>query len=157
MVRPLNKSLYDKVKREAKLKFKRWPSAYGSMWLSKEYTRRGGRYDETTSSKKSKSSKTSKKQSDDGVQRWLREEWIQVMPYLTDGTVVKCGAKKDAVKACRPRRRISAETPVTISELIKLHGKKRVVALARQKMRDMDGRLYWKRGVFYPSAPVRAP
>lgn len=41
---PTNKSLYSRVKSEAKQKFDRWPSAYGSAWLVKEYKRRGGGY-----------------------------------------------------------------------------------------------------------------
>lgn len=140
---PINKKLYAAVKREAKQRFSRWPSAYGSMWLSNEYKRRGGEYDRNANSKKQKSL--------NGVSRWLREEWIQVLPYLTTNTIVKCGAKKDAAKACRPLKRISNETPATISELIELHGKDTVLSLAKQKIRDMNGRLYWKRGVFYSS------
>ena len=42
--RPSNPALYNKVKTEAKRKFKVWPSAYGSGWLVKEYKRRGGKY-----------------------------------------------------------------------------------------------------------------
>ena len=41
---PTNPSLYSRVKSEAKRKFDRWPSAYGSAWLVKEYKRRGGKY-----------------------------------------------------------------------------------------------------------------
>lgn len=42
---PTNKELYDRVKSEAKKKFKGdWPSAYGSSWLVREYKKRGGRY-----------------------------------------------------------------------------------------------------------------
>jgi len=41
---PINKALYNRVKSEAKRKFDRWPSAYGSAWLVKEYKRRGGKY-----------------------------------------------------------------------------------------------------------------
>ena len=41
---PTNPSLYSRVKSEAKRKFDRWPSAYGSAWLVKEYKRRGGGY-----------------------------------------------------------------------------------------------------------------
>jgi hypothetical protein len=41
---PTNSSLYSRVKSEAKKKFDRWPSAYGSAWLVKEYKRRGGGY-----------------------------------------------------------------------------------------------------------------
>ena len=41
---PSNKKLYNKVKSQAKKKFKVWPSAYASGWLVKEYKRRGGTY-----------------------------------------------------------------------------------------------------------------
>lgn len=41
---PTNKSLYARVKREAKSKYKVWPSAYASAWLTKEYKARGGKY-----------------------------------------------------------------------------------------------------------------
>jgi hypothetical protein len=41
---PTNKKLYNRVKSEGKLKFKVWPSAYGSGWLIQEYKRRGGKY-----------------------------------------------------------------------------------------------------------------
>ena len=39
-----NKKLYEKVKEEAKKKFKVWPSAYASGWLVKEYKRLSGQY-----------------------------------------------------------------------------------------------------------------
>ena len=42
--KPTNPKLYAQVKAEAKRKFDRWPSAYGSAWLVKEYKRRGGGY-----------------------------------------------------------------------------------------------------------------
>jgi len=42
--KPTNPALYSRVKAEAKRKFDRWPSAYGSAWLVKEYKRRGGGY-----------------------------------------------------------------------------------------------------------------
>lgn len=41
---PTNPQLYSRVKSEAKQKFDRWPSAYGSAWLVKEYKNRGGGY-----------------------------------------------------------------------------------------------------------------
>lgn len=42
--KPSNPKLYAQVKAEAKKKFDRWPSAYGSAWLVKEYKKRGGGY-----------------------------------------------------------------------------------------------------------------
>ena len=42
MATPTNKALYNRVKAEAKKKYKVWPSAYASGWLTKEYKKRGG-------------------------------------------------------------------------------------------------------------------
>lgn len=42
--KPTNQALYNRVKAEAKRKYKVWPSAYASAWLTKEYKKRGGKY-----------------------------------------------------------------------------------------------------------------
>jgi len=44
MATPKNKSLYNRVKAEAKKKFKAFPSAYASAWIVKTYKKRGGTY-----------------------------------------------------------------------------------------------------------------
>ena len=49
--KPTNPKLYAKVKAEAKKKFKVWPSAYASAWLTKTYKARGGKYSGTTANK----------------------------------------------------------------------------------------------------------
>lgn len=41
---PKNQELYKRVKNEAKKKFDRFPSAYASSWIVKEYKKRGGKY-----------------------------------------------------------------------------------------------------------------
>ena len=41
---PTNKALYNRVKAEAKRKFKVYPSAYANGWLVREYKKRGGGY-----------------------------------------------------------------------------------------------------------------
>ena len=41
---PVNKTLYSRVKAEAKRKFKVYPSAYANAWLVREYKKRGGTY-----------------------------------------------------------------------------------------------------------------
>ena len=63
---PSNKVLYNNIKREAKNKFKVYPSVYANYWLSREYKKRGGKY---TGKKPSKSS---------GLNRWTEEKWINV-------------------------------------------------------------------------------
>ena len=49
--KPTNPKLYARVKAEAKKKFKVWPSAYGSAWLTKTYKARGGGYSGTKANK----------------------------------------------------------------------------------------------------------
>ena len=48
---PTNKKLYASVTAAAKKKFKVWPSAYASAWLTKEYKKAGGKYSGTTKNK----------------------------------------------------------------------------------------------------------
>ena len=134
----MDHALYERVKREAKRRFERWPSAYASAWLTKEYKRRGGTY-------ANRSAGTS-----GGVGRWMREKWVQVGPAL-DGKRVACGSQRHDGKACRPLKRLSPKTPPTLSEVVKKHGKRKVRSLARRKSRDMKGRVDWKRGTFRPS------
>ena len=65
--KPTNMALYNRVKAQAKKKFKVWPSAYASGWLVKEYKRRGGRYSGKKSSRSGK-----------GLDRWFKEKWVNV-------------------------------------------------------------------------------
>lgn len=57
---PTNKALYNRVKAEAKKKFKVYPSAYANAWLVKTYKKRGGGY-RSVSTKKKGSSRAKKK------------------------------------------------------------------------------------------------
>jgi hypothetical protein len=133
----VNDELYLKIKEEAKRKFKRWPSAYGSMWLSKEYSKRGGKY--TTRKNKGKTT------------RWLMEEWIQIVPYYESNKKIPCGKNNKDKKACRPLKRVSKDTPITIGEIKEKYGKEKVLELAKKKNKDMEGRLNWPKGIFSPS------
>jgi hypothetical protein len=49
--KPTNMKLYNQKKSLAKKKFKVWPSAYASAWLTKEYKKAGGKYSGTTKNK----------------------------------------------------------------------------------------------------------
>lgn len=100
---PKNKTLYEKVKEEAKKKFKVWPSAYASGWLVKEYKRRGGSFQGDFSPKP--------------LARWYKEEWINVCELPK---IVPCGRSKAMWKDypyCRPNIRLSSKTPKTAGEL----------------------------------------
>ncbi len=96
-----NQKLYDKVKAEI---YKKIPkhSAYRSGLLVKEYKKRGGTY-------------IGKKEGDKGLSRWFKEKW-----KTQDGrTTYK---KKGDI--FRPTKRITKDTPTTMSELSKKRIKK---------------------------------
>ena len=132
----IDKELYEKVKKEADDKFKRKTSAYKSMWISKTYQERGGKY------KGKKKSLT---------KRWRDEEWVQVIPYITKGDKIACGDDNKENKVCRPLKRIDKDTPITIPELRRKYTDDNILKLARKKVNDMEGRVYWKTGEFISS------
>lgn len=129
----INKTLYKKVKEEADKKFMRPTSAYKSMWISKTYQERGGKY---RGVKKSL------------TQRWRQEEWIQVKPYIEKGVNIPCGSDNKKNKVCRPLKRVNKETPITIKELQKIYTDKEILKLANKKISNMKGRVYWKENKF---------
>lgn len=141
MSSPLDGRLYAQVKREAKRKFERYPSLYASSWIVREYKKRGGRY--------GGSKRPSTRQ---GISRWYGEKWVDVTAYLKQNKYVACGSAIRKNKACRPLKRVSASTPITIPELLKVHSKATLMRLARKKEKDMRGRVYWKTGRFTPSS-----
>lgn len=122
----VNKKLYQTAISTVYPKYKR-PSLYRSMALQKEYIRLGGKY------------KGEKKQSG---KKWLNEAWIQVVPFLESQKIIKCGEGSDS-KGCRPTIRIDKKTPITIDELIKKHGKSKLLAFAKKKKKNMDLRANW--------------
>ena len=108
--KPLDKELYKKIVDMGRKKFKVWPSIYASTWVVKEYKRLGGRY-------------SGKKSDKDGLQRWFREEWINVCELPKK---VKCGRPNANLKNwkkeypyCRPIYKITHNTPKTVSEFSK--------------------------------------
>ena len=76
---PLDKILYNKIKKEAKKRFKVWPSAYASGWVVKEYKRRGGRYSGKKSIRRG------------GIDRWFQEKWVRIGK---GGKLVPCGRSR---------------------------------------------------------------
>jgi len=133
-----NPALYLKAKNEADDKFKEKTSAYKSMFIVKRYKELGGEY----STKKSGKGETT---------RWLKEKWVQVIPFVTRNQEIECGSAVREKKACRPLKKIDKKTPMTMKEIVDKHGKKKVVELAKQKNEDMKGRLDWGKGSFKKS------
>ena len=90
---PINKKLYEKVKREIYAKYPEH-SAYRSGLLVQEYKRRGGKYRGDRSKGK--------------LRRWFKEDWRNQRGEV--------GYDK-AGDVYRPTKRVSKKTPTTFSEL----------------------------------------
>lgn len=126
----LNPKIYDKAKKLADKKYERH-SAYKSMFIVKTYQDMGGKY---KGGKRLKGS----------TSRWNEEQWVQVLPYLKNNKKIACGEDNKKNKVCRPLKRVNKNTPITIPELLKLHKKNDLINLANKKIKDMDGRVFWK-------------
>ena len=122
----INKKLYLKAINEVYPRYKR-PSLYRSMALQKEYIKLGGKY------------KGDNKQEG---KKWLDEKWVQVVPFLETGKKIKCGEGSES-KGCRPTKRIDSKTPITIQELLKKHGKDKLLAFAKKKKANMNLKASW--------------
>lgn len=133
----VNKTLYEKVKREADQKYKR-DGLYKSAYIIKRYQQLGGTFIGP------------KPSSETGITRWLKkEQWIQVLPYVRDKKIVPCGASDGKNIACRPLKRV-AQTPITILEAIEKHGKPKILELALKKERNPNIRINWVNGTTSP-------
>ena len=127
-------ALYVRIKQEATQRFHSPTSAYRSMWIVKTYKSRGGKY------------KVGFPEKND-TRRWLREKWVQVIPYVTKGVEIECGSGSYG-KACRPLLRVDKKTPLTMKQVLSKWGVEKVLRLAKKKNKNMSGRLDWVGGVF---------
>lgn len=133
----INKQLYEAVKADADKVYKR-AGLFKSAWIQREYVKRGGKYSGT------------KPSSSTGLNRWLKKEkWIAIIPYLTKGETIQCGSVEGKMIACRPLIRANDKTPITLPELIKLHGKDKILELARYKEKNPTSRINWKNAKIY--------
>ena len=112
---PLDKSLYNYVKKLADKKFLSKTGIYKSSWIVKEYKKRGGKY------------KGSKQKS--GLKRWYKEKWVDLNRPIKNskGKIVgyrSCGrnkvkGSKEKYPLCRPSKKITSKTPRTYKSLSK--------------------------------------
>ena len=113
--KPLDKVLYEYIKKLATKKFKSPSGIYRSSWIVREYKKRGGLY-------------SGKKSTNHGLNRWFKEKWIDLNRPIKDskGNIIgykPCGRDslkyKEKYPLCRPSIRVTKKTPKTLSELTK--------------------------------------
>lgn len=146
---PVDKELYDRVKRMVKDRVKIWPSAYASGQVVTEYKRRGGKYRRVKKSSRKRSRKrshkrTTRKKSGGSLDRWFKEDWRNVCKKTPSGKYAKCGRSSASLKGssypyCRPLRRVSPQTPKSISEMTTAE-KRRMCGRKKRSMTKSKGR-----------------
>lgn len=105
MPKPLNQTLYDKVKKEADKVYKK-SSAYKSGWIVKTYKERGGKYEDDNKPK--------------NLKRWMKEKWVSI-------------SNENEYPVYRPTKRISKDTPLTVSEIDPMQAQQQIKL--KQKIR----------------------
>ena len=170
---PTDEKLYNSIKKKVKAKFQktsRWPSAYGSGFLVKEYKKvfkekygnKSPYKIEKNTNKKSKkskkirksvkkSNKSLKKSNKNNLTRWFNEKWVNVCKKKS-GKYVPCGRKKSSMKKypyCRPLHRINSGTPMTVGEIKKKYGSKKLKEMCKRKnsKRDKKSMTYVKKTI----------
>lgn len=133
--------LYRKA-RESVYKKYTSPSAYRSGALVKEYKK-------LSMCAHGDNGYISTKKGNTGIKRWFAEEWINMEKYIKDNKVVPCGRQvstnPEKYPACRPRRRITAETPLTADEMLERYGKKKTLELIKKKQKVKSSQnVRWK-------------
>jgi hypothetical protein len=116
---PVNKRLYNTLKRKIKARSKVWPSAYASGQLVRAYESEGGKY----------------RCSFGSLDRWFKEKWVNVCQPLGNGKYKSCGRKKSSWRNypyCRPLRRVNKNTPVTVREM----GKNKIKKMCNRKRKN---------------------
>jgi Family of unknown function (DUF5872) len=112
-----NKKLYDSIVEKVKRRVSRWPSAYASGQVVREYKAAMG----AKAYKGPKPVKT-------GLDRWYKEKWVDIR------TGKPCGSVKTSsyYPMCRPSKKITSKTPVTNKELTA--AEKRALVALKQRL-----------------------
>ncbi len=124
---PADQKLYDKIKENVKARVDRFPSAYASGQIVQEYT--------AAMEKKGIAPYINPKPKNTNLGRWYAEDWIDIK------TGKPCGSVKtaDYYPTCRPAKRITSKTPVTVKELTS----KQKAAMIAQKQDAKSKTVYY--------------
>jgi hypothetical protein len=121
-MKPTNQKIYDEVVTRVKASVNRWPSAYASGMVVREYKRLMAIRGEAPYIEENKPTTS--------LARWYKEKWIDI------ATGKPCGSVRSAsfYPTCRPSVRVSAQTPKLASELTAAQRRKAI--LAKQSARE---------------------
>lgn len=124
MSKPINKKLYEKIKKEIYEKYPKH-SLFRSALLVKEYKKQNGKYE-------------NEKPKDMNIKKWFNQNWISVNDFLRD-KIVKCGEAKtekeyDEYPLCRPLEIAKKLTKPEMKKLINEKNKIKSKPLKTEKI-----------------------
>jgi hypothetical protein len=119
---PVNKKVYNSIKRKIKRKSKVWPSAYASGRLVRMYKARGGKYRCRFGKHRTGKLRTGglNRHPLGGLDRWFKEKWVNVCEPNGKGGYKPCGRSKSSRKKypyCRPSVWVNKGTPTRVSQI----------------------------------------
>lgn len=126
-----DRELYSRIKSQVKKEYKVWPSAYASGQLVQRYEKAGGRYKKDTRPPGKRNQ----------LSRWYKENWVNVCAKDVKGKYKKCGTGKTPKRGsntqqypyCRPSKRVNKSTPMTVGEIKKKYGEKKIKEMCAKK------------------------
>ena len=126
---PTDQILYNKIRDKVKRSVDRWPSAYASGMVVKEYKRQ-------MAAKKLPPYVVETKSMIHNLTRWFKEKWIDLK------TGKPCGAVKTDkyYPTCRPSVKVNKHTPVIAKQL----DKKTKKSMIEQKQKAKKKRVVYK-------------
>ena len=81
------------------------------------------------------------------LQKWREEQWVDVYSYVKNNKIIECGSDKLDRHACRPLK--PKNKTLSLDDLIKKHGKKKMLELVEMKRKDDAVRINWAAGKKY--------
>lgn len=81
------------------------------------------------------------------MRRWLREDWVDVKEALK-GNYKPCGrssVKQKPYPACRPMKKVSEDTPITLPALLKEGAKNKIIKAIKMKEKNPAFRIEWNK------------
>lgn len=136
MATPTDQKLYDRIKLQVKRDAKsRWPSAYLSGQVVQKYKAAM----EKKGIKPYTSSSPPKKKAP--LKRWYDEKWIDIKTKKPCGEV----RTKTYYPTCRPKKRITTDTPRTAKELTAAQKKKMIELKQKKKKKTADYNKIYKK------------
>jgi hypothetical protein len=137
MNKPADQKVYDAVVAKVKAAVQKWPSAYASGMVVKEYKRVMAERGRAPYLEKKKSDKSEKGDDARPLARWYKEKWVDIATGKPCGAVRGLGAA-GYYPTCRPSVRVSENTPVTVGELTAAQRRRAIAAKQVLRERHVD-------------------